>query len=122
MAVKILWADLRYRKTILQSATIEWRSGLTAAEVVVQGFGESDAQQIARDLQSNNPEIMVSWYNLITDEGSGIGGVGSLDWEIQDRTILAINYEDEMTTDKQVERCADWMLESEASRSDDYVV
>jgi hypothetical protein len=122
MAVKILWADLRYRKTILQSATIEWRSGLTAAEVVVQGFGESDAQQIARDLQSNNPEIMVSWYNLITDEGSGIGGVGSLDWEIQDRTILAINYEDEMTTDKQVERCADWMLESEASHSDDYVV
>jgi hypothetical protein len=122
MAIKVLWADLRYRKTLMQSATIEWRAGLTAAEAVVQGFGESGAQQIAHDLQVNNLEIMVAWYNLITDEGSGIGGVVELDWEIQDQTILAINYEDEMTTDKQVERCAEWMLESEASPFDDYTV
>ena len=110
MAIKILYADLRNNASRYEHFAIAWKPGLTALLATQQTLTAEIADQITDDLHDNNQEIMVSWYNVITEEHSEIGGVGSLDWEIPDGSVLTIVYEDETTTQHQIDESSAWML------------
>lgn len=51
---------------------------------------------------------MVSWWNKETDEICEIGRVGRLDWASADQTVLTVNYENEATTQQQIDESVDW--------------
>jgi hypothetical protein len=110
LAVKILYVDVRDDKQIMQSFTISWQKELSASEAIRQTVKQAIADEIINDLKRNNPEIIVSWYHEETEDHSEMGGVGDLDWEIPDKSVLTITYENENTTPEQIDLSSDWMI------------
>jgi hypothetical protein len=113
MSVKVFYVDLRNRTSEYKKAVIDWHSELTAEAAVRQAFGESVANQAVHDLDINSGEIGIAWHIPDTDEHSEIGGVGSLDWDIPDISYLTIVYEDEHTTNQQIDESSEWMIANE---------
>jgi hypothetical protein len=113
MSLKVYFVDLRNRISVYRKAALEWYPHLTAEEAVREAFGNELAQQAVADLQQNRPEILVAWDNPTTEEHSEVGGVGSHDWQIPDTSNLTIIYEDQDTTNQQIDESSDWMLENE---------
>ena len=111
MSIIILYVDLRNNKTQLKEQEIDWKDGITAFEAVKIALTGKVAQQIQNALVHNSiPGLIVSWSSLIDNSISEIGGVGSLDWKIDDNSMLAITYEDEATSDQQMDESTEWML------------
>jgi len=113
MAIKLLYNDLRIHPAQYQRLIVDWHGGLTAQEAVQNALGSSLGAQVVQDLEHNNREIMVSWVHDELDQGSDVGGVASLDWEILDRSILVITYKNETTTDAAIDASTAWMLADE---------
>ena len=113
MAIKVLYNDLRTTPPRLTRFLTAWYRGMTAQEALQNVLDARLVRQIVDDLASNKPEITVSWINEVTQEHSEIGGVGSLDWEIPDRSIVVVTYEDQTTTEEAVDTAITWMLEDE---------
>ncbi len=113
MSIKVFFVDLRNRTSVYRKAILDWYPQLTAEEAVHKAFGSDVAQEAVADLVQNRPEIFVSWDNPTTEEHSEVGGVGSLDWHIPDTSNLTIIYEDQDTTNQQIDESSDWMLENE---------
>lgn len=113
MSIKIFFADLRTKPSRLLENMVTCVPELTALEAVARALGQEKAKQITSDLLSNNPDLTVSWNNLKTGEQSEIGGVGSLDWKIPDNSVLSVVYENEATSQEQIDESIEWMLASE---------
>lgn len=111
MSVIVLFVDLRNRNSVLKEIEVPWSKELSAADILEKSLSGAVAAQIEEDLtQRNNPFLIVSWNSLTTGEHSDVGGVGSLDWPIDDNLILTVTYEDESTTAQQVDESSEWML------------
>lgn len=113
MPIKVLYNDLRVVPPKLERFIVEWHQGLTAEGTIQAALGLEQAQKITDDLERNDPEIMVSYSNDVTDERSDYGGVGTVDWEIDDRTVLVVTYENSNTTAAAIDEAIEWMLEDE---------
>jgi len=113
MSIKILYTDLRTVPSKLEKCVVEWQPDLTALQVLEKALGETLTNEVERGLKSNSREIIVSWYNESTGDVSEIGGVGTLEWHIPDDTVLTISYENEATTQQQVDESIKWTLEQE---------
>jgi len=48
----------------------------------------------------------------VTEEVGGIGGVDSLDWRIEDHSLLTVVFEDETTTEERLDEIMNWMLDN----------
>lgn len=110
MAVTILLCDLRNQQTLYARHDITWKSGLNAFDVVVSAFGMDFAKQLANDLIDLTIQVTVSFVEIPTGQTSDVTGVASLDWELLDPTIIVINYEDNNTTDSQIDESIQWLL------------
>ncbi len=97
----------------MTKVSVIWQENLTAQEAVTLAFGENRTNVIMADLERNNEFLTVSWVNPKLDDHSEIGGVGSLNWHIPDLTVLVIFYEDEATTQAEVDQAMQWMLDNE---------
>ena len=113
MAIVIQYVDLRHKPSTLEKFSVDWQEGMTALSIVQLTLGEIIAQQIADELASNSPEIMVSWVHAATDKHSGIGGIDSLEWSVPDDSLLVISYEDDTLTTTQELQAINWMLKNE---------
>lgn len=109
-AITIFYADMRGGYSRFEKHSVAWHEGLSAADAVRQAMGDETAQVILDDLAQNNFDLMVSWLNPLTDEHSELGGIGSLDWEIESSWILTITYADQQTTGQQDEKFETWLL------------
>lgn len=113
MTVVIFFTDLRSVPSKLKHYEMDWRPNLTAFDAIVATAGIMEAKKIRDDLANDNHDLIVSWYNRETDEISEIGGVGTLEWLIQDNTTLTVNYEDETTTREQINEADAWTIKNE---------
>ena len=112
MTVKILYVDIRDEKQTMEAFTVAWRRGLSASEAVRQALEKDIADGVIHDLNNNSPEVGVAWHDEKIEKHSEVGGVGDLDWEIPDKSVLIIVYENESTTQQQVDLSSDWMTEN----------
>ncbi len=112
MAVKILYVDIRDDKQIMDASLVSWRSGISAKEAVYQALGKDIADQVVYDLDRNSPEVGIAWHDEKIERHSEVGGVGDLDWEIPDKSMLIVVYENKNTTQRQVDMSSDWMVEN----------
>ena len=110
MSIQILYTDLRTVPSKLEKHILEWERDLTAFTALERALGQLVSESIDRDLKNRSREIMVSWYVKDTDDISEIGGTGTLDWNLWDSTILTVNYENESTTQEQIEEATNWTL------------
>ena len=78
MTITVLHTDLRPGSWRLERFSLEWKPNITAFEIVKNCLGEAKAQEIEKELRTNNLDIMVSWYHPPTDAICEIGGVGTL--------------------------------------------
>jgi hypothetical protein len=92
---------------------VEWEPNLTAKEAIKKCLGESKAQAIEKDLNSNNHEIIVSWWHKPSGDVSEIGGIRTTSWIIANDTVLTINYENENTTQVQIDESIEWALKQD---------
>ncbi|MBN1123321.1 MAG: hypothetical protein JXJ17_19775 [Anaerolineae bacterium] len=120
MSILILYTDLRILPSILQKAEVEWCKGLSAFDAVRQSFGSKVANDIQQDLIRNNTELIVAWYNKASGDICEIGGVGTLDWVIDDYTLLTITYENANTTEEQIAEADQWTLENDILKYEGY--
>lgn len=90
MAIKILYVDVRDYKLVMNAYLVPWRNGISAKQVVSDALKEDVSGKVIHDLYSDNPEIIVSWHDEKIEQHSEIGGVGDLDWEIPDKSVLTI--------------------------------
>jgi hypothetical protein len=113
MSVKVLYNDLRTTPIELRRIVVGWHPGLSADTALQHALGATDAQSVIDDLAHNNPEVMVSWLNEATGDTSEMGGVGSLDWRIDNQSILVVTYENETTSESAIDEAIAWMLQDE---------
>lgn len=113
MSIKVLLNDLRTYPLQFNRYIVDWLPGMRADEVVKKAFPLPVAERIFDDLHKNNQEVTVSWLNDILDQRSEVGGVGSFDWEIPDRSILIITYQDDTTSKDSIDQAISWMMEDE---------
>ena len=113
MPLKILYVDLRVDPSKFEDSRWNWSQGLTARKAIEQALGEAVADQIVDDLAKDNKQLTVSWTNKATGEHSEVGGVGSLDWEIPDNSIVTAVYENQTTTQEKMNEAIEWMLKNE---------
>ncbi len=113
MSIIILYTDLRVVPSKLEKHVLEWERDLTALNALERTLGQLLAENIDKDLKKRSREIIVSWYVKDTDDISEIGGIGSLDWNMEDSTILTVSYENESTTQEQIEESINWTLEQQ---------
>ncbi len=113
MSITILYTDLRVVPSTLERRSVIGDRQLTAYQVIEKALGQSLANEIGEDLRNNSRELIVSWYNKRTNDISEIGGVGTLDWLVRDDTVFSISYENESTTQQQIEESIQWTLKQE---------
>ncbi len=113
MAIKIFYTDLRVNPSKLVKYMIAWSPGLTAKRAVETALDLSDANSIVADLARNSAEVTVAWNNLVTGESSDVGGVDSLDWDIEDHSVLTITHENANTSQQQIDESIEWLLANE---------
>ncbi len=113
MSIIVYFVDLSSADSRLEKIVMEKESGLTAFGALERALGLPLAKKIESDFASNSRAIMVSWWNKETDEHSEYGGVGAIDWEIDDHSVLTVNYESETTTEQQINDSIEWMLTHE---------
>jgi O-acetyl-ADP-ribose deacetylase (regulator of RNase III) len=113
MSINVLFNDLRVIPPRFNKYIVDWRIGLKAYEVMQKSLSMPIAKRVLRDLESNNLEITVSWFNDEIDQRSEIGGVKSLDWEIPDKSVLVITYENDNTSIDVVNEAISWMMKDE---------
>jgi len=110
MAVTVLYTNLRGQPSQLAKYLVEWKPNMTAKEVIETCLGEAQAQTIENDLKDNKQEIMVSWWHKPSGKISEIGGLGTTLSEIEDDSIVTINYENQNTTQTQIDESIQWVL------------
>lgn len=115
MKVKILYADIRDNRQTMLAFVVPWRSGMSAKEAVADAFEEHMSAGIVHDLGSNSPEIILAWHDEKIEEHSEVGGLADLDWEIPNRSILIILYENSNTSDQQIDLSSDWITQNSGS-------
>ena len=113
MTVVIIFTDLRIVPSKLAKYSVEWHPGFSARQVLEMSLGDILANEIEKDLKNNSHEIVVSWYNKRSGDVSEIGGVGTLDWSIPEDTVLTVSYENESTTQNQIDESIEWTLKQE---------
>lgn len=106
--------DLRDNKNIYIANSVTWSTDLTAQEAVSIGLDDTKVQKVITLLSVNSPSVIVAWHNSQTQEHSEVGGVGRLDWQIEDNSTLTITLQDETTTDKQLDASSEWLLENDS--------
>ena len=111
MSILILVNELRTTPSQLAHYAVEGMPELTAYEAVALAIGAPFAAMVENDLAKNNKEIIVAWSDTDTGEHSEVGGVGSLKWPIAANGVLAISYENERTTQAQIDESSEWMLQ-----------
>jgi hypothetical protein len=112
LSILVLYTDLRQQPSQLVKSAIEYQPGMTALDVLRQALGNRQADRINQDLGSDNQELIVSWYNAGTGDSSEIGGVGSLQWPVDNPMILAINYERASTSAVQLDEANQWSIKN----------
>ena len=110
MSIILLFTDLRTTPSRLLKYRFDWEPNQFASNLIQQVLGEKTVKEIEKDFSKNNPDIIVSWFHKDTKDVSEIGGVGSLRWIVQDNTIITIAYENENTTEQQIEEVINWTL------------
>lgn len=113
MTVRILFVDLRNENSIRKKADVQWNEALTASDAIGEAFTKHTANTIAAELDKNYEELTVSWSNSKSEQHSEIGGMGNLEWLVQDGSVIVIMYQDQDTTEEQVDESYGWMLENE---------
>ena len=110
MAVTILFVDIRDKRKTMEAHCVHWDRNLSAQDALKSVFSSALANEIILDLEQNNPEIIVSWHDADINEHSEIGGVGDLNWHIPDGSTVTIVYENQQTSEAQIDRSSDWMI------------
>lgn len=112
MAVRILYIDIRDEKQVMRSYTVAWRPKLTAYDAIRLALNMTKALEVARDLESNDPDILIAWHDEELATHSEVGGVANLDWDIPDKSVLTIVYENQNSTQQQIDASSDWMIQN----------
>ena len=110
MSVVILYTDLRCMPSKLSRHEINWIAEQTALFYLQKALGETLAEEVDNDLRNNSSEIIVGWYDKISGDICDMGGTGSLDWITLDSYVLTISYENELTTEQQIDESIEWTL------------
>ncbi len=110
MTVTVFFTDLRDTASKLERYVLDWQDGLTAFQALEHALGAAVVVKIDSDLKADSKELIVSWMNRHTEEASEIGGVGRLDWDITDDTVLTVSYEGKETTQEQIDELLEWTL------------
>ena len=110
MGVEIFYTDLRCVPSQLLYTRVEWISGKTALSFLQEALGEDSSKEIDNDLRKKSSELIVSWYDKDSKEICEIGGTGSLNWIMPDNYVLSVCYENEFTTEEQIEESIKWTL------------
>jgi hypothetical protein len=113
MSISLLFTDLRSAPSRLEKHNIEWKPRLTAKQTFELTLGPTLADDIEKDLHNNSRELIVSWYNKRSNEISEIGGVGTVNWAVPDDTVITVSYENERTTQEQIDESIEWTLKQE---------
>jgi hypothetical protein len=91
MAITVLFTDLRIYPSQLEKYSVKWEPNMTAREVIKDCLGEMKTQVIEKDLNDNNQEITVVWWHKPSGETSEVGGAGTIQWSIDDDSVLSID-------------------------------
>lgn len=110
MSIRVFFVDLRHGMSEYKKADVQWYEGMEAVDALNRALGSRVVEDIVADLAKNCAYLTVSWNSGETDDHSAIGGVGSLDWVIDDGSTLTVIYEDENTEEHQVDESSDWLL------------
>jgi hypothetical protein len=110
VSVVILFTDLRAAPSKLKKHILEWQPNLTAKQALEMTLGQSSTAEIEKELKNNSHELIVSWYNKRSNEISEIGGLGEINWIVPDDTVITVSYENENTTEQQINESVEWML------------
>ena|SRR6185369_3434288 len=113
MSIKILYIDLRCDPPIFNDLLVSFSKKMSASQAIKDAIGIDKRDEIISDLHRNDPTLTIAWVNTETDEHSDIGGVSALDWEIPDKSILSVKYENEDTSQEYINSAINWMLEKE---------
>jgi hypothetical protein len=111
--ISVFFADIRDDRLQFFKGEVERSPNMTVLEAIRRILGEELTTAINNDLHSNNSEVTVSWNNLTTGKHSNIGGVGSLNWAINDNIIVTIVYDNEATSPEQEDKMITWMLNNQ---------
>jgi len=110
--IQLFYSDLRRGQSSKEKYLVDWYDGLTAFDVIAQALGKGEAVRINERLARGDLGLTVSWSNWVTEEVGGIGGVDSLDWRIEDHSLLTVVFEDETTTEERLDEIMNWMLDN----------
>ena len=113
MSISLLFTDLRSAPSKLEKHNIEWKPNLIAKQALEITLGPNLADDIERDLRNNSRELIVSWYNKRSKEISEIGGVGTVNWVVPDDTVITVSYENQSTTQEQIDESIEWTLKQD---------
>lgn len=108
MAILILYTDVRSDPLELVSKLLDWQPQLTAFQAIALGLGSAKAETIQADLAKNSSELIVAWHNQATDDICEMGGVGSLEWEVEDTMSISISYMDEDLSEELFNKYCEW--------------
>ncbi len=111
MSLKVLYVDLRNTESHFESYLIDWLNDMTAEDAVYTALGGEMTDQVMDDLDQANRDLSVFWINRRTLESRELGELTSLDWAMSDRSILAVVYGDDTTTNEQVGQSNAWMFQ-----------
>ena len=111
MPLLIVLTDLQTTPFRLERYDVKYQHNTTAMEIISQTLGEHKALEIELALKNNAPHLIVSWYNVKTEEISEIGGVGTLNWLIEDHSLLSINYDSVISLEQENEY-EQWILDN----------
>jgi hypothetical protein len=115
--IEVFYSDLRVQPSLMVRAKIEWQPSLTALEAISRVVGEQRAEQVAEDLITNQGELMVFSWRYIDGVAREVSGVGRLDWDVDEHSVLSVNYENELTTSEQIEAFDRWCLKTDEENS-----
>jgi hypothetical protein len=113
MSISLLFTDLRSAPSRLEKYNIEWKPNLTAKQALEITLGPNLVDDIEKDLRNNSRELIVSWYNKRSNEISEIGGVGTINWIVTDHTVITVSYENNSTTQQQIDESIEWTLKQD---------
>jgi hypothetical protein len=71
---------------------------------------------IEQDLSDNNHELIVSCWHKPSGNVSEIGGVGTTLWKVKNGSVISISYENENTTQAQIDESIELRLNKISSK------
>lgn len=109
----ILYVDVRDDRSVFERYEVEWQQGMTIEDAISKAISKSNAERIITDLKNHSDEIIVSWVDARTLDHSEIGGVGRLKMPTTPNFVVSIVYENQATTEAQIDASTDWMLKND---------